>query len=258
MGPCSEVRASAWLLLHGFSGGPESFHAVEADLSGTKFLAPHLLGHGEPPTPSAHSFEDEVDRLARLCRAHFAQSVDLLGYSLGARLGLGLLLRHPDLFRSAVLVGVNPGLETEPERHARRASDFALAQKLAQDNDVGAFVEHWERLPLFASQQSLPRAVLERQARLRRSHSAAGLGRALQVLGLGSMPNFWPSLVRVDQPLTLVVGEYDLKFRNLAQAMIQSLPRARLEIIPGAGHNVVLEAPLALTEVLARHRGALP
>ena len=70
--------------------------------------------------------------------------VDMVGYSLGARLALGCKLRRPDLIGRVVAVSARlVGLEGD-EREARRRSDKALAARvraLKSDADWAAFFD---------------------------------------------------------------------------------------------------------------------
>lgn len=239
---------ATWLCLHGFSGTPACFGALSA--AGT-LLTPELSGHGTPVAGWEASFEAEVLRLGRWLAERNRDRVHLLGYSLGARLGLGLLRAQPERFLSALLVGANPGLRTAEEREERRQSDEQLRQ-LLRTRGLEAFIDHWERLPLFATQAALGPAVLAEQRRSRLTHTAAGLAHALDALGLGNMPDYWPALPELDLPVVVVVGERDTKFRRLGETMLELLPSARLELAPRAGHNVVLERPAWLAELMLR------
>jgi len=241
------------ILLHGFTGSPLSFRRVMRALADRHtVLAPSLLGHdGGRGEDGASGFEAEVDRMAQALQAERLGPVDLLAYSLGARVGLGLLLRHPDLFASATLLGVHPGLETPAERAARRSSDHAWRELLLAA-PLRAFVEQWEQQGLFESQRRLPREVLAEQRQIRMAHHPLGLARALEVLGLGAMPNYRPSLRQIELPVRLVAGELDGKFVALAQAMLPLWPRASLVRITDAGHNLVLERPDAVAVLMAQ------
>lgn len=53
----------------------------------------------------------------------------LCGYSLGGRLAMQAVLAHPPLWKGAVFVSANPGLEDEAEKAARRAKDAEWAVK---------------------------------------------------------------------------------------------------------------------------------
>jgi 2-succinyl-6-hydroxy-2,4-cyclohexadiene-1-carboxylate synthase len=51
--------------------------------------------------------------------------------------------------------------------------------------------------------------------------------------------------------VTLLVGERDAKFRAVANEMAARIPRARVVIVPAAGHSVHLEAPERVARALA-------
>lgn len=236
--------------LHGFTGVPESWDAVRSHLPGIEAVCPPIVGHHPGVSLNSGSFEDEVDRLAgTLPRS--GGPFHLAGYSLGGRLALGLLVRHQRLFASATLIGVHPGLGSGRERRERAAADEALAGRLERDG-VERFVEYWQSLPLFASQGALPPEILEDQRRRRLSHCSAGLAHALQVLSLGRMPDYRRDLPGLDLPVQLMTGELDRKFRRLASEMSSALPRGELEVVVGAGHNLILEAPQRVAATILR------
>jgi 2-succinyl-6-hydroxy-2,4-cyclohexadiene-1-carboxylate synthase len=224
--------------LHGFTGSPESFEPVRERLPGCQLSALRLVGHGDP-APSVHDFDDEVERLAALLPAGRSR---LVGYSLGARLALGLLARHRERFESAVLIGLNPGLRTDTEREQRLAQDQAWIE-LLETQGLEPFLAAWEAQPLFAAQSTLPPHVSHRKRRERRTHDPLELARSLRVTGLAAMPNYWPLLPELRLPVTLMAGENDEKFRNLGQVATELLPQARLELAGGASHDVLLERP---------------
>ncbi len=237
------------LCLHGFTGAPASWDAARRNLSPeTDVDVPALLGHDDA-TIASTSFEDEVDRLAERLRRHGTSGCHVAGYSQGGRLALGLLVRHRELFARATLIGASPGLRSEQERARRRAQDERLATRLETEG-LESFLAHWEALPLFASQRDLPEGRLAGQRRVRRQHQASGLARALRTLGLGRMPSYWDDLASLELPVHLLVGELDGKFRALADEMAALLPRATIDVVGGAGHNLLLEAPERLARAL--------
>jgi 2-succinyl-6-hydroxy-2,4-cyclohexadiene-1-carboxylate synthase len=249
------------LLLHGFTGAPASWDEVRAGLPATwEICCPALLGHDHKghqgpqhlgDIPPAADFTGEVDRLAA---GLGAGPWYVVGYSLGARLALGLICHHAGRFCGATLIGCHPGLP-EADRAARARSDEEWAQLLMREG-VRAFCAAWEAQPLFASQRRLPEAVLSRQRALREGHDAAGLALALRALSLSRMPDLRPCLPGLALPVELVVGEQDGKFRALMVEMAAALPRARLHVVSGVGHNVPLEAPEAVAALIQGAAGA--
>lgn len=241
---------TALVLIHGFTGTPRAWHAVVERLPSSVVYMPALLGHdGTPGTGAAQSFDEEVDRIAAEVVAAAIPRARLVGYSLGARVALGLLARHAGLFLDATLVGVHPGLDSAAARRERVESD-ARWRRLLEDQGIRAFVDAWEALPLFASQGALPPRVIAAQRRERLGHNPRGLSRALGVLGLGAMPAYRDALASCELPLRFVAGEHDEKFRRLATELATLTPYARATVIAGAGHNVVLEQPGRLVDLL--------
>jgi 2-succinyl-6-hydroxy-2,4-cyclohexadiene-1-carboxylate synthase len=235
-------------LLHGFTGAPSNFDGVIAALRPELCAVPALWGHGAASALAPASFEAEVDRLAAELRER-APLFHLAGYSLGGRLAIGLLVRHPRLFRSATLIGAQPGLGSETERAARREADERWCTLIAEGG-VPAFVDAWEALPLFASQKNAPERAVAAQRRIRSSHGAEGLIASLKVTGLGEMPPYWGDLDEIAQPTILMVGALDGKFTAIAREMATRMPRTAVHVVAGAGHNLLLEAESSVIDVL--------
>lgn len=237
--------SDTFVLLHGFTGGPASFDALGTLLPPTaRILRPWLAGHGPAP---ATSWSSELERLVGLLEAEGIEGAHLVGYSMGGRIGLGLLAAAPERFARATLVGAHPGLATEAARRARRAED-ARWVALLERAGLEAFLDAWSALPLWASQASLSTETRDAQERVRREHRAAGLAASLRALGLAEMPPVDPTGILT--PVTLVVGELDAAHRAHSGALARALPRARLHVVPDAGHNVLLERPDALAALV--------
>lgn len=248
------------VLLHGFTGSPSSWDDVVERLDPRpEILAPVLPGH-DPARP-----EDGRSDYAEMVRDLAVQIADwsggdpvhLTGYSLGARVALGLLTSAPlapdrrqPRFRSATLIGVNPGLRTETERAERRASDARWIELL--DHGIEAFVDAWERMPLWTTQSRLPLPLLATQRAARLRHDPRGLQRSVRGAGLSVMPDHRPLLSRVAVPVDLMVGADDPKFLRLAEETASLLPQARVVVVSDAGHNLLLERPEAVARELNR------
>jgi len=238
-----------WTLLHGFTGSPKSWKRVveQADLGPT--LIPSLTGHGRGwRARTVASFEGEVTRLTSL-----ASSADrprlLCGYSMGARVALGLLACKPNLFDAAVLIGVHPGLSEEAAR-AERSEIDARRARLLREEGLATFVAEWEELPLFATQRGLSPEVLAEQRESRLAHDAEGLARSLEVLGLAAMPDYGPVLASLEIPITIMAGSLDPMFSRIAKVLAKGNPRIEVALVNGVGHNVLLEAPDAVVAAL--------
>jgi 2-succinyl-6-hydroxy-2,4-cyclohexadiene-1-carboxylate synthase len=231
------------VLLHGFTQTRQSWRRTVAALGGRyRALAPDLPGHGQAAERRPASFS----ACAAYVRALAGDRCVLAGYSMGGRIALHTALARPGLVSRLVLVGASPGLADAAERDARRRADEALADRI-EAIGVEAFAEEWRSQVLFAGQDE--RVVAAAHAdRLR--NTPAGLAAALRGLGTGVMTPLWDRLPELGMPVTLVVGERDAKFREIADRMAGSIRDARVEVVPGAGHAVPLERPDALAAAI--------
>lgn len=234
------------VLLHGFTGNRTSFDHLRPWLgSAVKAIAVDLPGHGETPLPSRkgrEGFIETVEAVVQLVEQLGVGSVDLLGYSMGARIALGAALHRPERFGRLILESGSPGLRRRMERAERRETDGRLASFI-RSQGVDAFVEHWESQPLFESLRRLPPERLEALRERRKSCTPEGLTGALGCLGLGFQPSYWKELHRQRLPTLLLTGALDEKFTLTARKMAAELPVVWSHTFQGCGHAPHLEAP---------------
>ena len=241
------------VLLHGFTGSAASWRAHRPALEARhRVVAPDLLGHGgsdAPADPARYAMAPTVADLAGLLDQLELRAILLLGYSMGGRVALHFAAAHPERVRGLILESASPGLATAAERAARIAADEALAARIEREG-LAAFVDHWERLPLFAGQAQLPAEVRAALRTQRLANNPAGLANSLRGLGTGAQPSLWDRLPEIRTPALLMAGALDEKFTAIAQQMAAALPTARLAIVPAAGHTVHLEQPEAFQRLV--------
>jgi 2-succinyl-6-hydroxy-2,4-cyclohexadiene-1-carboxylate synthase len=236
----------AILLLHGFSNTHRAWRRLlDAGVSdAVEVLAPDLRGHGEAGAVRPVDLDGVLGDLDALAPARFT----LLGYSQGGRIALHAALdpRLAPRISRLVLIGASPGIADPGERSARRAADEALAAQVTGET-IEAFATRWARTPVLAG--LAPDLAAEAHAD-RLHNTPAGLAAALRGLGTGALPSLWGRLAELSLPVTLVAGERDTKFTALAREMASHMARADVVIVPGAGHQVHLEAPAAVAALL--------
>ncbi len=236
------------LLLHGFTGHGGSWTEAGKRFAeeGYHVLAPDLPGHGRSTHPSESTFykiAHAATGLKSLLDESVAAGVHFLGYSMGGRLALFFALHYPKLVRTLTLVGASPGIASDAERVERRDRDDELADRIERDG-IDAFVDYWEALPLWNSQwRNLSTAQREQLRKQRLRNRPSGLANSLRGMGTGSQPDLHDTLPSLSAPTLLLVGEEDEKFVAINRQMAQSIPKARLVVIPDTGHAVHLERP---------------
>ena len=238
------------LLLHGFTGHGGSWAQAGKTfaVAGYRALAPDLLGHGRSPAPSNseryHMARAAAD-LASLLDESARAAAHLLGYSMGGRLALYFALAYPERTRTLTLVSASPGIESLTERAERRGRDDALADLIEQDG-IAAFVDYWQSLPMWKSQQRNLSPEQRRQLREQRlQNNPTGLANSLRGMGTGAQPPLHSDLPSLSVPTLLIVGAEDEKFVTANQRMAQKIPDARFVSFPETGHAVHLDRPRA-------------
>jgi 2-succinyl-6-hydroxy-2,4-cyclohexadiene-1-carboxylate synthase len=232
------------VMLHGFSGTGRAWDAVAARLDAERYLplALDLPGHGRAADHARPiTFATCVDHVLERAPERFV----LCGYSLGGRVALHVALSAPERVTRLVLVATTAGIEDDAERAARRRSDRALAERLERI-PFEDFIEQWRTQPLFAED---PPAVGELAREDQRRNRPDALAAALRGIGTGEMEPLWDRLGSLTMPVTVLVGERDVKFRALGDRMVELLPEGELAVVAG-GHGLPLENPGAVARVL--------
>jgi 2-succinyl-6-hydroxy-2,4-cyclohexadiene-1-carboxylate synthase len=241
----------ALVLLHGFTGSADAWRDLLPHLSRrTRTVAFDLPGHAAAPLPGPAPPRIDLDDFTasvrgRLDALGIGRAV-LLGYSMGGRVALRFALDHGDRVAGLVLESASPGIADPAERAARHEADDALADAIVRDG-LGRFVDRWMAQPLFATQARLPEAVREHERAMRLARDPRALAACLRGAGPGRATPMWDALPALGMPVLLLAGELDAKYRDIAAKAAARLPRARIAIVPNAGHATHLENPAAFT-----------
>lgn len=163
----------------------------------------------------------------------------IIGYSLGGRLAMHLLIDHPTQWAGAVLISAHPGLNSIRERKQRLESDKAWAERFLND-PWDQLVHDWNSNPIFGGKSFLtPRCENEFDRR--------SLSLQLQNWSLGNQENLLPKIQHLKMPILYVAGEEDTKFTEIAQVFA---PFAETKIIPGASHRAPWDQPETFQTIL--------
>ncbi len=242
------------MVLHGFTGSGRSLLSFARAWPGFTTLAVDVIGHGQsesPPDASRYTMDACIEDLNALITVLGFDQVAMLGYSMGGRIALRFALEHPERLWGLVLESASTGIEDEGERRARVESDEVLAQRLEQDG-VEPFIDYWQSIPLWASQASLPEEKREGLRRQRLQNNVTGLANSLRGMGAGADPAVFELLPSLYIPSLIMAGDLDTKYRDLARAMVPTMPAAELCIIENAGHAAHFEQPEVFAQAVAR------
>jgi len=233
------------LLVHGFTGAKEDFTGFLDRLAdaGWHAVAPDLRGHGESDHPGSeddYSLDLFADDLWGLVDALGWQRFVWLGHSMGGMISQVAVLRHPERVQAFVLMDTSHG---PPE--GLDAAELPLGVAVVREHGMATLLELMDAREDPMDTPAHLRLLRERPARAeeeRRNFLAAA-------------PEMWTSMApvmlfqaeRIDalstlsMPVLVIVGEQDTPFFGPSQRMAKAIPRARLAVIPDAGHSPQLE-----------------
>lgn len=206
-------------------------------------LRGQLLSPGEPPRDLAGHVGDVVAVLDALG----VERVHAVGASYGGLVAVLLAARAPERVASLAAVNTTDRITPEAWADTERLRDAALAADGSRVFDLvipttythGYINAKRDVLAVYRqSMAALPPAWFA---------GLAGLLGALQGLDLT------PDLPRISCPALVVAGELDGVFpRERSEVLAARIPGARLEVVSGAPHGLVVENAAALAEILER------
>jgi 2-succinyl-6-hydroxy-2,4-cyclohexadiene-1-carboxylate synthase len=251
------VSGESWrpavLFLHGFMGSAGGWRDVTAALEAEcRLLAVDLPGHGYSLglPEETYTIDGAARALLGVLDELDVESPAVVGYSMGGRLALYLALRYPRRCSRLFLESASPGIEGSAERMARRRCDGEKAAWL-ESGDLEGFLNDWYRQPLFAS-LARHEGILEQTIEARIRSDPGELAKSLRGMGTGSQPSLWKDLTKLQAPTLAIAGELDEKYTGVLRRIANSSANLRSAVVPGAGHNVHLEAPREYLALLKR------
>ena len=236
---------NALVFVHGFMGKRSDWDGVREALHDFDTAAITLPGHeGLPLRSGALSMDAWADRLADQIKALYTTPPHVVAYSLGGRVTLRMVARHPQRVAGVALLSTHPGLVDSSARELRAELDLQRAAKM--QDDFPAFLERWYRAPLFGLSGAALREAVETRSR----NDVASLARIIAELSPGVQPKGW-ELLRELRGALVVVGARDQSYRSLAVEMARASDgQLRVETLRGAGHDVHRAQPAALANVI--------
>jgi pimeloyl-ACP methyl ester carboxylesterase len=235
-GPAHERAAEAptFVCLHGLVDTLEIWDKLAPALA----LRGHVVrfdqrGHGESDAPpGACTREDLAADVVAVLDAHRAPRAILVGHSMGGIVSLAAALRYPDRIAGLVLLG------TASQCNERTAAWYErIAEAGERDGTDG-----------------LRRAIYGERSRRPVAGNARGIAAVTRMLGsLHSRP-LTPELEKLACPVLLLVGEKDPMGSRATEIIAESLPAgaATLQVLPGCGHWIHVEAAAAVTDAIDR------
>ena len=224
------------VLIHG-AGGTHLYWPPEIRrLSGYCVYALDLPGHGKS---SAIDGQQSVGEYAHylvqwLESLHLRRAV-LVGHSMGSAIALALAIHHPEYVVGLGLIGSGARLRVHPDLLGYTADQTTYYKAI----DLLVSYSFCPDAPQQLVEQASKRLVETRQSVLYGDLVACDHFDVME------------QLAAVQQPTLVMCGADDrMTPLRYSQFLASSIPAARLNVIPGAGHMVILEEPRLVADGL--------
>jgi 2-succinyl-6-hydroxy-2,4-cyclohexadiene-1-carboxylate synthase len=233
------------LCLHGFLGLPTDWDFIQSH-----FMVSPLAGQFEwrsidymkvPGLGPQSSFAIWARNFNQKIRAEMGQGpCVLVGYSLGGRLALQALKADPGLYKAAVFISTNPGLQREKDIQDRIMNDQMWAQKFLETP--------WDQLMKEWNSQAVFKDSLSEPQRLESHYERPALAQALTEWSLAKQEDFRELIIQQSEKILWVSGDKDIKFASIAMELKKRAPVLQTETLAKASHRVMFDKPSELAQ----------
>lgn len=214
-------------------------------------------GHGLSDRPPSHYTIDDLvlDLHAVRSAAGLAErEVDLVAHSGGGHVALRYAQRYPTGIRSLVLVDG----EIRQPRFAEPLLPALVLPEAEREEALLGMLDEWVETHRVAGsvgkdgaylQELVSQRALKRRAQMRTAAEALVLETTFVADAARAVPITDAELEAITLPVALVVGEHSDLYDEVATASTL-MPHARLEVIPGIEHFVLIHGRDALRSIL--------
>ena len=227
------------LFLHGFMGNKDDWNFFIEKID-KGILLIDLPGHGSSIGYEniEYNFKDTVSEIIRIIEKLNISSINVVAYSMGARIAFGLLNERSDLFEKIILESGNPGIKSKEQRIKRKESDSVLADKILNDG-LDKFLDSWYNLELWGNIKEHKEFVNLRKSRL--NNVPQELAKSLIQMGAGNQDSYWKIVSELKNDIIFVTGEKDKKYSQIGKELNGQNENIKIHIVENAAHNVHFE-----------------
>jgi pimeloyl-ACP methyl ester carboxylesterase len=220
------------LFIHGAGGGEYTWSYQKAFFE--KRFNPIIIelpGHGASEGEGEEEIERYAEHVYSFLKVLTLSNVFLVGHSMGGAITQTLALKHAEVIKGIILVGTGVRLKVFP---------------MILDGIRSNFAETVRKITQFAYSRNTPSEVIDRGvADMMRCRPEILYGDFLACDRFDVMAE----LDKINVPTLIVCGDEDqLTPVKYSQFLLQHIKGSRLEVLPGAGHMVMMEAAETFNE----------
>jgi pimeloyl-ACP methyl ester carboxylesterase len=224
------------ILLHGAGSNRLCWPSVIRRLPDYKVITLDLPGHGRSEGVALQSVTEYAESVLDFMREMGIFKASLVGHSLGSAISLHLALNHPDRVAHLGIISGGASLNIPAN----------ILTTFSNPTTFNEGIEHLKQV-LFgpSANDSLKEKVLET---LQETRQGVLYGDWLAC----SSFDLHDSVHQIKTPTWIIAGDHDqLTPPYQSRYLAEQLKNSSLQLVPGAGHMLILEAPDAVSSGLA-------
>ncbi len=225
------------VLVHGAGGSHLSWPAELRRLAGYRVYTPDLPGHGKSPGSGQQLAAAYAARLVDFLGELDMHQAIFVGHSLGGAVVLELALQHAQHVAGLVLLSAGATLDIPPDILQAASNQVTYATALEKLN-----------LRIFG-----PQAKADLQERSAKSLAATRPGVLYGDLLACASFDALERVAEIHAPALVLCGAEDsLTPPHFAHYLAARIPGAQVQVLPGAGHMLMLEQPAAVATAVRK------
>jgi pimeloyl-ACP methyl ester carboxylesterase len=242
------------IFVHELAGTCRSFDGQVAALK-PRFQCITFNARGYPPSdvpPSVDSYSQEIaaSDIGAVLDAVAAKDAHVMGVSMGSAAALQFALTNPARVRSAILCSIGSGSDAKPEDYV--ANMEAMAARV-EKNGLAQIKENFTTSPARVKLKEKNPAEFEKFLAELAQFSVLGLTNTMRGVQKRRAPLYAHKdrIAAMKIPTLVVLGGDDQGCAKPSHFLRETLPGARLEILPNTGHGVNIEEPERVNRMVA-------
>lgn len=222
------VAPNPIVLIHGAGGNHLYWPPEIRRMKGQHIFALDLPGHGKSGGPGEQSIQGYSDALLRWMDILGLQIITLVGHSMGGAVTMTFASQHRDRIAAMGLISTGARLKVDPSlmEHTASSGTFASAVEMMIGRSF--------------SESADPRLVGLAMRRFKETRPSVLHGDFVACDAF----DIRETMFTLTAPTLVVCGDQDrMTPLRFSQHLARHLPDARLDLVPDAGHMVILERP---------------
>ena len=242
----SQGSGPAIIFVHELAGTCHSFDLQVAALKG-KYRCITFNARGYPPSDvpgsvNAYSQDIAAEDIGAVLDAAGEKDAHVMGVSMGSAAALQFALAHPNRVRSAVLCSIGSGSDAKPDEYV--ANMEAMAARV-EKNGMDQIRQNFTTSPARLKLKEKSPIEYEKFLGEIEKFSVRGLANTMRGVQKRRPPLYAhkDKIAAMKIPTLVVLGGIDQGCEKPSHFLKETLPGARLEILPDTGHGVNIEEP---------------